>query len=264
MTPIKSSSTAIALLFLAAPAAQAQDTVPGNLLIVGRETGVLYAVPTGLAASLCGIDASRATEAAGTLTGALAGSRLILCDVPQAQIDERRLSPVSLALTTPAATTPTPAPAAAVSATPAPAAAQGEAQMTVRISVGGAIVEVTPEQAAEACGIDVETIRADASALDAGAGDPVSATDTGTGGATAGTAPAASTAEIGSPAAAEEVDPDATTTNDPTAMAAEAPAPGAATTTAEAPAADAPPPAADAICEISRETAEAMGLPAPD
>jgi hypothetical protein len=60
------------------------------------------------------------------------------------------------------------------------------------------------------------------------------------------------------------VDPDATTTNDPTAMAAEAPAPEAAATTAEAPAADAPPAAADAICEISRETAEAMGLPAPD
>jgi hypothetical protein len=47
-------------------------------------------------------------------------------------------------------------------------------------------------------------------------------------------------------------------------MAAEAPAPGAAATNAEAPAVDAPPPTADAICEISREAAEAMGLPAPD
>jgi hypothetical protein len=258
MTPIKSSSTAIALLLLAAPAAQAQDTIPGNLLIAGQETGVLYAVPTGLAASLCGIDAARATEAAGGLTGALAGSRLILCAVPQAQIDERRLSPVTLALGAPATAAPAPAAPVAASASTAPAAAEGDAQMMVRISVGGSVVEVTPEQAAEACGIDVATIRADAAALEAGAGDPVSATDTGTAGATA---PAANTAQIGSPAAAEEVDPDATTTNDQTAMAAEAPAAG---TTAEAPAAEAPPPAADAICEISREAAEAMGLPAPD
>jgi hypothetical protein len=256
MTPRKPSPAAFALVLLAAPAAQAQDTVPGNVLIAGRETGVLYALPTGLAASLCGIDASRATEAAGALTGALAGSRLILCDVPQAKIDETRLSPVTLAAQSPAP--------AATTAAPGQAPAEEEAQLMVRISVGGAIVEVTPEQAAEACGMDVATIRADASALAAGAGDPVSATDTG---AAATAAPAAgSTAGIGSPAAAEEVDPDATTTNDPTGMAAEAPAPAtsAAGATDATPAADAPPAAADAICEISREAAEAMGLPAPD
>jgi hypothetical protein len=47
-------------------------------------------------------------------------------------------------------------------------------------------------------------------------------------------------------------------------MAAEAPAPATSAAGADAPAADAPPAAADAICEISREAAEAMGLPAPD
>jgi hypothetical protein len=253
MRPIKPCSAAVALLLLAPAEVRAQDTVPGNILIMGRETGVMYAVPTGLAASLCGIDAARATEAAGALTGALARSRLVLCDVPQATIDQSRLSPVSLAAV-PAAT------ASAETAATAPAAAEEDAQARVRISVGGAIVEVTPEQAAEACGIDVSRIRADAAAMEAGAGDPVSAAETGTTGTTA--APASGRADIGSPAAAEEVDPDATATNDTTGTAAGAPVPEAAGTTAREP--DAPPVAADAICEISRETAEAMGLPAPD
>jgi hypothetical protein len=274
MTPLKPSRAAMALLLLSSTTVLAQDRVAGSVTIMGRETGVMYDVPLGLAAELCGVDASRLTQTAASLTGAFAGSRLVLCDVPQEAINQYRLSPVVLAGQTAAAATPATMEPAGDDTASAGAAtsrvASGDAAPMVRISVAGSIVEVTPEQAAEACDIDVETLRADAAALEAGAGYPVSASETGAADAT--TAPAASdagaTAGIGSPAAAEEVDPDATTTNDGTAMAAEGPTSGTAPAGSAGLEAAADPevplPTADAVCEISRDRAEELGLPAPD
>lgn len=129
------------------------------------------------------------------------------------------------------------------------AQATDEVQETVRVSVAGTIVELPIEQAAEVCGLDLETLRADVAALEAGAGDPVSAEEMG---ATdvAGTEPAEATTEAGAGTEAntaasgdvaadgtmgvEAIDSDAATTNDNTAMLDDDPAAGAGETDPDA------------------------------
>ena len=167
------------------------------------------------------------------------------------------------------------------------APAQEAAQETVRISIDGTIVEVSPEIAAEACGLSAGAIGEDA--IEAGAGDPDSASDAGQAGAAEDGAVPEATGDAAGEAEAEAVDPDAQTTNDAQAMAGDGAAPAddapavatPETTTAEAmaggdaaaegEAADAaatdpqePIETADALCEISRDAAEALEIPAPD
>lgn len=105
-----------------------------------------------------------------------------------------------------------------------------EVQERVRVSVAGTIVELTLEQAAEACGLDVETLSTNQAALEAGAGNPESEEDTG-----ATDAVAEDTAVVDDAEPADAVE-------DPTV----------------------PLPTADAVCEISRDRAEELELPAPD
>lgn len=337
MTRFKHCSTAVALLVMSSAAAVAQESGAGSVTLLGQGTGVMYEVPVGMAAHLCGVDASQLTQTAAMLTGAFANSRLVLCEVAQEVIDQNNFARVEFVESTDDADGQTAeggageadgTDAASGAEAGGDAAAGGNAdsgagadaggaadaavnaESMVRISVGGAIVEVTPEQAAEACGIDIETLRADVAALEAGAGDPVSPDETDATDAAAGTEAAGVSAdadaaangdeaEDGTVAGAEETDPDATTTNDETAMADDGGAGGAESTDTSAEATDTavntaqaadsapqvegedttdvsnaeleaaadpevPVPTADAVCEISRDMAEELGLPAPD
>lgn len=155
-----------------------------------------------------------------------------------------------------------------------------DVQEMVRVSVDGDIVEMTIEQAAEACDIDVETLRADQAALEAGEGDPVSPDD-------AGAVDGAEEVAADAPDAASEGEADAMASADVAdgaeAEAADAAGEEMAAAEDSAPQADTPDtavvdnaeleaaadpevplPTAAAVCEIDRVRAEELDLVAPD